>query len=553
MTAAGWLTHSAWQAEQSRQRAFLDSEIRNALWRLDSFVAPLLAIEIHRPSLLSTFEQTPRLSSTLINGYITREASGKWTLRNTEGALSQEPLSIHSPLMKADWNELLSPNLPGPIPHLNLSTFPSIPDPQLAELIRWPELSTPSQALPIRAGAGQNLARTDRPGQEIQIRNQLLQQFQQNAATSQQVTRPTESRTSIRYQPLQPLWVGNELVLARMTSSSKRTDSKLIELCWLNWPAWEKLLMSQISGGAIPLRLLPIDPIRRTDGNQDHFEWEMVSLPLHLTPDRDFTSQEWPISLILVWALLAGVAVASGGLLRQTLSLSERRAAFVSAVTHELRTPLTTFRLYTEMLSEGLTTDPDQQQTYFQTLHREANRLSHLVENVLAYARLENGRSTARNETLTINEVLSRCQPRLEQRVAETSLQLLFLCSKSCLTTSLTTNALAIEQILFNLIDNTCKYAFDAVDKRIICDIQLERGFVKISVSDFGPGLSAAARKSLFRAFQKSSRQAAESAPGVGLGLALSHRLARELGGSLDYQTGATMGASFLLRLPLSP
>jgi len=97
-----------------------------------------------------------------------------------------------------------------------------------------------------------------------------------------------------------------------------------------------------------------------------------------------------PLPLVAIWALLLLVALAFGWLMRQTLNLSERRAAFVSAVTHELRTPLTTFRLYTEMLSEGWPRIQNNNRSISNTL-REANRLTHLVENVLAYARLEHG------------------------------------------------------------------------------------------------------------------------------------------------------------------
>jgi signal transduction histidine kinase len=234
----------------------------------------------------------------------------------------------------------------------------------------------------------------------------------------------------------------------------------------------------------------------------------------------------------------------------ETLSLSERRAAFVSAVTHELRTPLTTFRLYSEMLSDGLVTDPGQQQTYFRTLHREANRLMHLVENVLSFARLERGRATARNETLKGGDLIERCASRLQQRVAETPLTLTIQISDNARIAQVTTNAMAVEQVLFNLIDNACKYAKDANDPRVVCDVNVNGGQLRVRVLDFGPGLSHAARQTLFQPFQKSSSQAAESAPGIGLGLALSHRLARELGGSLTCTANLPTGLCFELRLP---
>lgn len=70
--------------------------------------------------------------------------------------------------------------------------------------------------------------------------------------------------------------------------------------------------------------------------------------------------------------------------------MSERRAAFVSSVTHALRTPLTTFRLYAGLLEEGMVPAAEVP-TYHATRRREADRLTHLVGNVLAYARQMGG------------------------------------------------------------------------------------------------------------------------------------------------------------------
>jgi signal transduction histidine kinase len=315
----------------------------------------------------------------------------------------------------------------------------------------------------------------------------------------------------------------------------------------LNWTEWEALLIAQLDGLSTAVKIIPDQfEMRPTDN-----AWQMVSLPIRLDPVKSPLPASWPLPLLVVWCLLLVVAIAFAWLMWATLSLSERRAAFVSAVTHELRTPLTTFRLYTEMLSEGLASDPDQQQVYYQTLNREANRLTHLVENVLAYARLEHGRSTARNETLSLGDLFDRCVPRLEQRVAETPLSLRFHLTESDRTVKLTTNAMAVEQILFNLVDNACKYTRDAADQRILCHVELDGDQLRIQVRDFGPGLSSRARDTLFRPFQKSSSEAAETAPGVGLGLALSYRLARELKGSLKCKTNEPCGLCFELCLPL--
>ena len=108
----------------------------------------------------------------------------------------------------------------------------------------------------------------------------------------------------------------------------------------------------------------------------------------------------------------------------------------------------------------------------------------------------------------------------------------------------------AVEQILFNLVDNACKYARAASDRRIHLEAESDDRVVRLTVSDHGPGIEPKEARRLFRPFHKSARDAAQSAPGVGLGLALSRRLARALGGDLRVLRDRPDGAAFCLRLP---
>ena len=91
----------------------------------------------------------------------------------------------------------------------------------------------------------------------------------------------------------------------------------------------------------------------------------------------------------------------------------------------------------------------------------------------------------------------------------------------------------AVEQVLLNLVDNACKYAAASTPPRIHVALATSDGRALLRVSDHGPGLSRADRRRLFQPFSKSDREAANSAPGIGLGLALSRRLARAQGGDL--------------------
>ena len=147
--------------------------------------------------------------------------------------------------------------------------------------------------------------------------------------------------------------------------------------------------------------------------------------------------------------------------------LSERRAAFVSAVTHELRTPLTTFRLYAEMLAEGMVPDSQRRQEYLLSLRREADRLAHLVENVLSYARLERGRRGAAVGPIALAELVDRAEQRLAAHAEQAGMTLVVEGREEAAGAVVLANPSAVEQVLLNLVDNACKYAATATDRRI--------------------------------------------------------------------------------------
>ena len=250
-------------------------------------------------------------------------------------------------------------------------------------------------------------------------------------------------------------------------------------------------------------------------------------------------------SMLAAWAgvLLAALALES------VMALSERRRVFVSAVTHELRTPLTTFRMYTDMIAEGMVPSEQKREECLARLRGEAERLSHLVENVLFYSRVETGRASASVEPLRLRPFLERQVEVLREQAERSGLRVELDVGNETEELTVRVDASAIEQILTNLFDNAIKYASDGELVRL----QLRRAGreVVVVVEDRGPGLSRRDRRRLFQPFSKSDREAAQSAPGTGLGLALSRRLARAMGGDLRLDASHAHGACFLLTLPL--
>lgn len=334
-------------------------------------------------------------------------------------------------------------------------------------------------------------------------------------------------------RPLTALWIHGELVLAR------RTGPRSVEGVWLDWPQLQRSLPEQVGDLLPTARLGPASP-------RDEAARRLAALPLTLQPGELAVSappapSPVRLGLAVAWAGLVLATLAVFALTAGTLSLSEKRATFVSAVTHELRTPLTTLQTYTEMLASGKITDPATQAEYLATLHQEAVRLTHLVQNVLAFSGVERGQAAAVVEGLELGAVLDRCRERLANRVAQAGRSFVVDGDRALRVLG----AMGpIEQILFNLVDNAAKHG--AGDVRLSTT---ERGsMVEVRVIDQGRGVSEEVRSRLFEPFSRSAESAAGAVAGVGLGLALSRSLAQAMGGTLRLEPSA-QGACFVLSL----
>ncbi len=299
--------------------------------------------------------------------------------------------------------------------------------------------------------------------------------------------------------------------------------------------------------------LLP-DSSLVASGNGGDDSFNLASFPFKLLPGHfgatpESIPQTISASLLAGWLAAALALLAAYFLIANVMKLSERRASFVSAVTHELRTPLTTFRLYSDMLSSGAVRE-EKRPVYLNVLSREADRLSHLVENVLAFSQIERGSARSTVSEIELNTLLSSFSERFATRLEAAGLKLNLITTDPI---QVKLDASALEHILFNLIDNAAKYAASSEPPIVTIQSAVRKGSVEIRVTDHGPGIPNAERRRIFRPFHKSAKQAAETKPGVGLGLALSKRLASSMGGSLtcSRRTGGGSGAEFILSLPL--
>jgi signal transduction histidine kinase len=345
-----------------------------------------------------------------------------------------------------------------------------------------------------------------------------------------------------------PCWIEGELFLLRRLETGQ--GDAIQGLC-LDVPAIAAKL-SRIAAPYLPNATFhPTPPGARQHPNAYP---PLSALPFALdVPLKPNPAAASPATVLLFCWLLAALAMIGLAALHfGTVSLGERRAAFASAVTHELRTPLTTFRLHAELLADGLI-PPEKQPETFAMLRNEADRLAHLVENVLGYARIERGRPSFHASLVSIGDLVARIEPRIHARLASARLSFTLGIAPGIEETPVRTNAAAVEQILFNLADNAAKYAGAGCMAHL--QVSTQKGTVVFDFRDDGPGIPCEIRRHIFRPFFRSAEAAAGSQPGVGLGLAFSRQLARSLGGNLGIiapSPEAPAGTHFRLQLPLS-
>jgi len=382
-------------------------------------------------------------------------------------------------------------------------------------------------------------------------------------------------RATAEIGSLEPRWIADDagemqLVLVR---SAVISGQPVVQGVWLDWNALRTDLLESVSD------VMPDSSLVAVTGPRSSMVggFQLATIPVEFIPGVSTTGFAWrwspaTIGLLVTWIAIISTIIAVGAVLRAAIVLSERRGLFVSAVTHELRTPLTTFRLYSQMLADGMVSDETVRKDYLQILKRESERLSGIVENVLEYARLSRQRSTKAQasgvQTLSPGALIARFRPALARRAGQSNLDLVVSMDLEAHgDRTLTVDPHAVERIMMNLIENACKYAAPSeeeseedtagdegisdADTRVHLDTTIRGGMLELLVADHGDGIVPGEGARIFGEFQRGWRGLSNARSGLGLGLALSRGLAREMGGDLVLTKRRGHGAEFLLTIPL--
>lgn len=221
------------------------------------------------------------------------------------------------------------------------------------------------------------------------------------------------------------------------------------------------------------------------------------------------------------------------------------RANLLRSISHDLRTPLTSISGNALILTEKnpLLTE-EKRRELSAAIYEDANWLNHLVENLLSITRMENGQVNLRIQPELIQDIFDDVLAHLDHDAA--SHTIVTNVADDLLMADM--DAQLIEQVLVNLINNAIKYTPE--HSRIELFAAPEGKFVRICVTDDGPGIPEESRDKLFDMFYTLGKTRSDGRRGLGLGLALCRSIVAAHGGVINVQNAAPHGACFRFTLP---
>ncbi|MGZ3333543.1 MAG: sensor histidine kinase [Gemmatimonadaceae bacterium] len=220
---------------------------------------------------------------------------------------------------------------------------------------------------------------------------------------------------------------------------------------------------------------------------------------------------------------------------------------FLAVMSHELRTPLTAIMGYEELLSDGITgpvTELQRQQ--LGRINASARHLLGLIDEILTFARVDIGRERIRWESMSVNHTVADAAALVEPMAAAKSID--FIVDLLEEDEAIQTDGTKLRQMLVNLLSNAIKFTENG-EVRVSCLVN--NGILELRIADTGVGISAENIEEVFEAFWQAEQTATRKTGGTGLGLSVTRKLARLLGGDVTVASKLGAGTTFLLTLPM--
>ncbi|HEX5520183.1 MAG TPA: ATP-binding protein, partial [Longimicrobiaceae bacterium] len=257
-----------------------------------------------------------------------------------------------------------------------------------------------------------------------------------------------------------------------------------------------------------------------------------------------------PADLRLLERLARHVAIAveNARLLEAAHAASRAKSDFLATISHELRTPLNGVLGHLQILEMEIfgPLTPGQRETLTR-INSATRHLRGLIEEVLAFSRLEAGRVPVRLGSANLGELVDEVAAVIEPLARQK--QLGFHVELAAAAPVVCSDADKIRQILINLAGNAVKFT-DAGEVRLRLGVDAEHEEARLAVVDTGPGIARADFARLFEPFVQLDGGLSRAHEGTGLGLYLSQKYAEMIGGRIEVESAPGRGSTFTLVLP---
>ena len=245
---------------------------------------------------------------------------------------------------------------------------------------------------------------------------------------------------------------------------------------------------------------------------------------------------------ILIFGLTLTIRIVS-----HELELGRMKSDFVSTISHEFKSPLTSIRQLAEMLQTGRVASDEHRQRYYNVLLEQSERLSLLIDNILDFARMEEGKKEFEFDMVDIGPLLEKTVSTIQQQVRHEEFTVEAKIDAPL--PSIQADRAAVTQAITNLIDNAIKYSAGA--KKIYVRVFKDDQYLIITVQDFGVGIKPEEIDRVFERFYRGGDELTRTVKGSGLGLTLVKQIVQAHHGSVHVESEPGRGSTFSIRIPL--